>query len=86
MTTAAVRSEEEPPDKQPEAVPKRINVSVTPDMVQALQRVMHCENVTLTEACRRLIGYGDFVYRAIKEENAEVLVKVGETTREFVLL
>ncbi|MCI2421023.1 hypothetical protein MOQ72_26620 [Saccharopolyspora sp. K220] len=66
--------------------PKRINVAVTAEMVQALQRVMDHEGVTLTEACRRLISYGDFIYRAIKDDHAEVLVKTENSTREIVLL
>lgn len=66
--------------------PKRINVAVTKDTVQALQRVMDGEGVSLTEAVRRLVGYGDFVYRAVKEDNAELLVKTGDSTKQVVLL
>jgi hypothetical protein len=72
--------------EQPDPAPKRINVAVTAEMVQALQRVMDHEGVTLTEATRRLISYGDFIYRAIKDDHAEVLVKTENSTREIVLL
>ncbi|GAA2820169.1 hypothetical protein [Saccharopolyspora taberi] len=75
-----------PGREQSDPSPKRINVAVTPEMVQALQRVMDQEGVTLTEACRRLVSYGDFVYRAIKEDHAEVLVRTEKSTREVVLL
>jgi hypothetical protein len=66
--------------------PKRINVAVTPEVVQALQTVMDNEQVTLTEATRRLISYGDFVYRAVKQEGSEVLLRNGDSVREVVLL
>lgn len=65
---------------------KRINVAVNPDIVRAIQRVMNTEQINLTEAVRRLIGYGDFVYRAIKENGEDVLLRKGDTTREVVLL
>lgn len=47
---------------------------------------MDAEKVNLTEAVRRLVGYGDYVYRAAKHEGAQVLVRNDETTREVVLL
>jgi hypothetical protein len=68
------------------APPKRINVAVTPEVIQALQLVIDNEQVTLTEAVRRLISYGDFIYRAVKQEGSEVLIRNGDTTREVVLL
>jgi hypothetical protein len=66
--------------------PKRINVAVSPDTVRALENVIEREGVTLTEALRRLIGYGDFVYRAVRENNEQLMVKGEDTTREVVLL
>ncbi len=65
---------------------KRINVAVTPEVVRALELVIENEQVSLTEAVRRLIGYGDFIYRAVKEDQAEVLVRKGDSVREIVLL
>jgi hypothetical protein len=65
---------------------KRINVAVTPEVIQALQTVIDNEQVTLTEAVRRLISYGDFIYRAVKQEGSEVLLRKGDSTREVVLL
>ena len=40
----------------------------------------------LTEALRRLVGYGDFVYRAVREDREQLIVKGSEGTREVVLL
>ena len=68
------------------AEPKRINVAVSPDTIRALENVIDREGVTLTEALRRLVGYGDFVYRAVKDNQEQLLVKGSEGTREVVLL
>lgn len=67
-------------------VPKRINVAVNPEELTILQVVIEREGVSLTEAVRRLIGYGEVVYRAVREEGAEVLLKTAESTREVVIL
>jgi hypothetical protein len=75
------------PDRSPaRAEPKRINVAVSPDTIRALENVIDREGVTLTEALRRLVGYGDFVYRAVKDNQEQLLVKGDEGTREVVLL
>ncbi len=66
--------------------PKRVNVAISPDMVRALENVIEREGVTLTEALRRLVGYGDFVYRVIKEGGEQVTVTGPDGTREVVLL
>ncbi|HZD13572.1 MAG TPA: SAM-dependent methyltransferase, partial [Pseudonocardiaceae bacterium] len=60
---------------------KRINVAVTPAMVAAIQLVMTTRRVSLTEAVRRLIGYGDLFYRAVTERGEDVLLRTGDTTR-----
>lgn len=67
--------------------PKRINVAINADMLAAIDRVIEREQVSLTEAVRRLITYGDFVYRAVKEENAAVVLRAeGRPDREVVLV
>ncbi|MBP2321492.1 hypothetical protein JOF56_001877 [Kibdelosporangium banguiense] len=76
--------ETEAPRSEPQA--KRVNVAVTPETVRALESVIEREGVSLTEAVRRLVGYGEFVYRAVKEENAHVLVKTADGVREVVLI
>ena len=77
---------EEAPDGRLTIEPRRINVAISPDMVRALEHVIEREGVTLTEALRRLVGYGDFVYRAVKDNEEQLLVKGTEGTREVVLL
>jgi hypothetical protein len=66
--------------------PRRINVAISPDTVRALQHVIEREGVTLTEALRRLVGYGDFVYRAVRERGEQLLLTNADATREVVLL
>jgi len=56
-------------------------------MLTALDRVIEREEVTLTEAVRRLITYGDFVYTVTKEEHAALVVRCTEGgEREVVLV
>jgi len=71
---------------RPTSEPKRINVAISPDMVRALENVIKREGVTLTEALRRLVGYGDFVYRVVKEGGEQLTVTGPDGTREVVLL
>jgi hypothetical protein len=66
--------------------PRRINVAVTSDMIGAIELIMKREDISLTEAVRRLISYGDFVYRAIREDDSELLVRNGDKMKEVVLL
>lgn len=53
----------------------RIDVAVGEDTVAALTLLIEREGVTLAEALRRLVGYGDFVYRKVKQDEAEMIVK-----------
>ncbi|HZD14070.1 MAG TPA: hypothetical protein VE196_02845 [Pseudonocardiaceae bacterium] len=66
---SAQQSEQRPPSSRLPALEevKRVNVAVTPAMVAAIQLVMTTGQVSLTEAVRRLIGYGDFFHRAVTE-------------------
>lgn len=67
--------------------PRRINVAVNVDMLAAIDRVIEREQVSLTEAVRRLISYGDYIYRATKEENATFVVRSKDgREREVVLV
>lgn len=75
---------EAPADNRVE--PRRINVAVSPETVRAIERLIENEGVTLTEALRRLVGYGDFVYRALREHGEQVLVTGPDGTREVLLL
>jgi hypothetical protein len=68
-------------------VARRINVAVNAVMLAAIDRVIEREHVTLTEAVRRLIGYGDFVYEVTKEQHSTLLVRdPGGDEREVIVL
>jgi hypothetical protein len=56
-------------------------------MLAAIDHVIEREQVSLTEAVRRLIGYGDYVYRIAKDEDSTLLIhsKNGKE-REVVLV
>jgi hypothetical protein len=77
---------EEAPHGRLATEPKRINVAISPEMVRALEHLIEREGVTLTEALRRLVGYGDFVYRAVREHGEQILLTGPDGTREVVLL
>jgi hypothetical protein len=65
---------------------ERINVAVNTTMVSAIDLVIENEQVSLTEAVRRLISYGDFVYRAKLADTMLLVQADGENPREVVVL
>lgn len=65
---------------------KRINVAASAEMLAAIRLVMDREGIGLTEAVRRLIRYGDFIYRAVKVDDAQIIFRNGSTERELVIL
>lgn len=58
---------------------------MTPETVRALENLIEREGVSLTEALRRLVGYGDFLYRVTKEDASTVLVRNDDSVREVVI-
>jgi hypothetical protein len=66
--------------------PRRINVAVTPDMLAAIDRLIEREGVTLTEAVRRLVGYGDVVYRSVHAEGQTLFFRDKEGKETQILL
>lgn len=77
-------------DRSSPPPPRRINVAVTPDMMAAIDRLIDREGVTLTEAVRRLIGYGDVVYRAVREKGQTMFFRDPDDPdgreREIILI
>lgn len=64
----------------------RLSVNLSLDTDAALRRVVQEEGVTITEAVRRLVSYGDLVYRAVKVNGQKMLLCDGDTTREVIVL
>ena len=68
-------------------VARRINVAVNGMMLAAIDRIIEREQVTLTEAVRRLIAYGDFVYEVTKKQHSTLLVRdPGGGEQEVIVL
>lgn len=68
-------------------VPGRIDVAVNAGMLEAIQEVVEEDGVTLTEAVRRLIGYGQVVHRVARERSSVLLVRDRQgNEREVVVL
>lgn len=59
----------------PEQFPRRISVAVNADELAAIELLIDREHVSLTEAVRRLISYGGFMYRAVKVDRSELVVQ-----------
>jgi hypothetical protein len=74
------------PDETPPESPKRINVAITPEAAAALRLVIDREGVSLTEAVRRLIGYGEYFYRAVKVDGAQVILRPKRGKEQAVIL
>ena len=86
-TEAAVDTERtDLAERAPASPPRRINVAVTPDMLAAIDRIIEREQVTLTEAVRRLIAYGDVVYRMVKEEGQTMVFRSDNGNEREVML
>jgi hypothetical protein len=64
----------------------RLTVNITPATASALRRLSEREGVTITEALRRLVGYGDLVHQASEIEGREVLVRSGNEVQKVFLL
>lgn len=56
---------------------RQIQVTISKATDAALRQVMEREEVTLPEALRRLVGYGDLVYTTTRVEGGEVLTRHG---------
>ena len=64
----------------------RISVNVTPRTRAALERVAEREGVTVTEALRRLVGYGDLVYEVVRIHGNELLIRSRSTVHRIELI
>ena len=74
-------------ERAPSSPPRRINVAVTPAMLAAIARLIAREGITLTEAVRRLVAYGDVVYRMVREEGQSMILRSKDgSEREIMLL
>jgi hypothetical protein len=58
--------------------PTRLSVNISQSTVEALQEIVSDKGITMTEAVRRLIGYGIVMYRANRDGYEVVLRREGK--------
>lgn len=64
-------------DREPDPRPARLSVNINKDTNTGLHEVARERGVTITEAVRRLIGYGMMVYRANRDGH-DILLRRSE--------
>jgi hypothetical protein len=65
--------------------PTRLSVNISTATAEALREVSRDKDVSMTEAVRRLIGYGIVVYRAVRD-GGDVLIRRDDKAERLVLL
>lgn len=65
--------------------PTRLSVNISRATAEALREVSKDKDVSITEAVRRLIGYGIVVYRAVRD-GGEVLIRRDDKAERLILL
>lgn len=67
------------------AKPTRLSVNISTATAEALREVSRDKGVSMTEAVRRLVGYGIVVYRAVRD-GGEVLIRRDDNAERLILL
>ncbi|MGH4026943.1 MAG: hypothetical protein ACRDRV_20410 [Pseudonocardiaceae bacterium] len=76
----------QPRAAQPRAAkPTRLSVNISTATAEALREVSRDKGVSMTEAVRRLVGYGIVVYRAVRD-GGEVLIRRDDKAERLILL
>lgn len=66
-------------------MPTRLSVNIAQDTLAALQELTNDKAITVTEAVRRLIGYGIIVYKANKCGH-EILLRTNQKQEKLILI
>jgi hypothetical protein len=69
----------------PQSDSVRLSIKITPHTWKALDLVADREDVSVAEALRHLVGYGELVYRTIRVDGDEVLIRSGRSVDCIVL-
>ncbi|RKT49271.1 hypothetical protein [Saccharothrix australiensis] len=75
-----MRTGDNPVDK-----PTRLSVNISPATEQALQMIVDREGITMTEAVRRMVGYGKLLYEASVVGDQILLRRGGETAHVIII-
>ncbi len=65
--------------------PARLSINISKATEEALLELSKEKDVSITEAVRRLIGYGSVIYRAVRD-GGDVLIRGGDGETERVVL
>ncbi|HEY2762496.1 MAG TPA: hypothetical protein VGJ13_00540 [Pseudonocardiaceae bacterium] len=65
--------------------PTRLSVNISNATASALREVTKDKEISMTEAVRRLIGYGIVVYRVVRD-GGEVLIRRDDKAERLILL
>jgi predicted enzyme related to lactoylglutathione lyase len=65
--------------------PTRLSVNISRSTVDALQEVVSDNGISMTEAVRRLIGYGIVMYRADKD-GYDIQLRQGTRLEKIVFI
>lgn len=71
--------------RHPVTKPTRLSVNISAATAEALREVSRDKGVSMTEAVRRLVGYGIVVYRAVRD-GGEVLIRRDDKAERLILL
>ncbi|WP_326567408.1 hypothetical protein VSH64_37070 [Amycolatopsis rhabdoformis] len=63
----------------------RLTVNIGPATQAALQHIVEREQVTVTEALRRLVSLGSLVDRKVTEEGKDLLLRSGDETQQVLI-
>lgn len=80
-----IPSQSTPPAPFTPTKPTRLSVNISRDTLDALHEIAGEKGITITEALRRLVGYGVIVYRA-NRDNHDVLLRRDNKTERIVVL
>lgn len=75
----------EEPRKRRTDKPTRLSVNISNATAEALREVTKDKEISMTEAVRRLIGYGILVYRVVRD-GGEVLIRRDDKAERLILL
>ncbi|HEU0086742.1 MAG TPA: hypothetical protein VFQ77_03690 [Pseudonocardiaceae bacterium] len=82
---AAPSADGEDPAGRRATKPARLSVNISKATAEALREVSTDKSVSMTEAVRRLVGYGIVVYRVIRD-GGEVLIRRDDHAERLILL
>ena len=73
------------PRKRRTDKPTRLSVNISNATAEALREVTKDKEISMTEAVRRLVGYGILVYRVVRD-GGEILIRRDDNTERLILL